>query len=94
MGRGGSVSTPTGPSDKTVGVVRVETLAGDPTGLFINDAVHGTGMGQENYLVSADVPGATARGGEQHYQDKGVAVWTSCAGGRPVPYLTTARVAI
>lgn len=76
---------PDGPSDKTVAVVKFETPAGEPIAVFVNYAVHGTGMGQESYMISADVPGATSRRIEQHFQDKMVAVWTSGAAGDQCP---------
>jgi len=76
---------PDGASDKTVGVIEFATASGYPITIFINYAVHGTGMGQENYLISADVPGATSRRVEQQFGDKIVAVWTSGAAGDQCP---------
>lgn len=76
---------PDGPSDKAVAVVKVESAAGEPIAIFSNYASHGTGMGQDNYLISADIPGATARYVEQHYGDKIVAPWTSGAAGDQCP---------
>ena len=57
-----------GPSDKTVAVLKFETLAGKPIALFINYAVHGVVMGPDNLEVSGDLPGATSRFVEQYYQ--------------------------
>lgn len=48
---------PDGPSDKTVAVVKFETLSGSPIAILVNYAVHGTGMGQENYEITAVSPG-------------------------------------
>ena len=76
---------PEGVSDKTVGVVRFETLSGDSLALLINYAVHGTAMGPENYQITADLPGATERFVEQHYGGKMVAAWTSAASGDQNP---------
>jgi neutral ceramidase len=76
---------PDGPSDKTVAVVKFETTDGRPIAILSNYAVHGTGMGQENYLISADVPGATSRWVETHYGDAVVAPWTSGAAGDQCP---------
>jgi neutral ceramidase len=76
---------PDGPSDKTVAVVRFETLAGEPIALFINYAVHGTVLGAKNFLITSDLPGATSRFVEQHYGDKVVASWTSGAAGDQNP---------
>jgi hypothetical protein len=76
---------PEAPSDKTVAVVKIETRTGEPLALFINYGVHGTGMGQENYLISGDVPGATSRYVEKAFGDRIVAAWTSGAGGDQCP---------
>lgn len=42
-------------------------------------------MGQESYLISADVPGATSRYVERHFSDKVVALFTSGAAGDQCP---------
>lgn len=76
---------PDGPSDKTVAVVKFETAAGQPIAILANYAVHGTGMGQENYVISADVPGATSRWIERHFGDAVVSPWTSGAAGDQCP---------
>jgi neutral ceramidase len=76
---------PDGPSDKTVSVVKFEATDGRPIAILSNYAVHGTGMGQENYLISADVPGATSRWVEKHFGDTVVAPWTSGAAGDQCP---------
>ncbi len=59
---------PEGPSDKTVSVLKFETLAGKPIALLINYAVHGVVMGPDNLEVSGDLPGATSRFVEDYYQ--------------------------
>ena len=59
---------PEGPSDKTVAVLKFETLAGKPIALLINYAVHGVVMGADNLEISGDLPGATSRFVEQYYQ--------------------------
>lgn len=61
---------PSGPSDKTLTVLKFESLAGRPIALLINYGVHGVVMGSENYEVSGDLPGATSRFVEQYYQGK------------------------
>jgi hypothetical protein len=76
---------PEGPSDKTVAVVKIANQSGEPIAIFANYAVHGTGMGQDNYLITADIPGATSRFVERHYKDNVVALWTSGAGGNQCP---------
>ncbi len=72
---------PEGPSDKTVGVIKVETLAGEPLAILINYAVHGTVMGPRNYEITGDLPGAAERFVEQSLGGNVVALWTSAASG-------------
>lgn len=76
---------PDGVSDKTVAVVKLETMAGVPLAILANYAVHGTVMGQRNYQISGDLPGAAARFVERHYQDRVVTLWTSGAAGDQNP---------
>jgi hypothetical protein len=76
---------PDGPSDKTVGVLRVEDLSGRPIAVLINYAVHGVVMGPGNRQITADLPGATSRYVEQHLGDAVVALWTSGAAGDQNP---------
>jgi neutral ceramidase len=61
---------PEGPSDKTVSVLKFESLSGKPIALFINYGVHGVVMGPSNLEVSGDLPGATSRFVEQYYEGK------------------------
>lgn len=82
-------NNPDGVSDKTVVVIKFETLAGEPFAIFSNYSVHGTVMGQGNLQISADLPGATARVVEQHYGDKVVSPWTSAAAGDQDPIYRT-----
>jgi len=72
---------PEGPTDKTVAVIKFETLAGEPIAIFSNYAVHGVAMGPRNLEITGDVPGATSRFIEQHFGGKVVAPWTSGAAG-------------
>ena len=76
---------PDGPSDKTVAVVKFESISGEPLAIFINYAVHGTVLGWKNDLITADLPGATSRFVEQHYGKGVVALWTSGAAGDQDP---------
>jgi neutral ceramidase len=76
---------PDGPSDKTVWVVKFETPTGEPIALLINYAVHGTVLGAKTSLLSGELPGATSRFVEDHYNGKVVAVWTSGAAGDQAP---------
>ena len=59
---------PSGPSDKTVTVIRFDALSGKPIALFINYAVHVVVMGPENYQISGDLAGATSRYVENYYR--------------------------
>jgi hypothetical protein len=56
-----------GPSDKTVTVLRFEDLAGKPIAFLINYGVHVVVMGPANYAITGDLAGATSRFVEQHY---------------------------
>ncbi len=60
---------PEGPSDKTVAVVRFETLTGKPIALLINYAVHAVVMGPANFQVTGDLAGATSRFVEEFYRN-------------------------
>jgi neutral ceramidase len=72
---------PDGVSDKTVAVVKFESLSGEPIALFVNYPVHGTVMGPKNLLITGDLPGATSRFIEQKLGGQTVALWTSGAAG-------------
>jgi hypothetical protein len=72
---------PEGPSDKTLGVIKVESLAGELIAVVLNYAVHGTVMGPRNLQISGDLPGAAARHVEEHFGGRTVALWTSAASG-------------
>jgi hypothetical protein len=61
---------PDGPSDKTVTVIRFDTLSGVPIALLINYAVHAVVMGDENYQITGDLAGATSRYVENYYRGK------------------------
>ena len=61
---------PEGPSDKTVSVLRFDTLSGRPIALLINYAVHAVVMGGQNYQISGDLAGATSRYVENYYRGK------------------------
>ena len=76
---------PDGPSDKTVWVVKFETMSGEPIALLINYAVHAVVLGPANTLVTGDIAGATERFVEQYYKDKVVALWTIGAAGDQNP---------
>jgi len=61
---------PNGPSDKTVSVLKFESMSGKPIAIFINYSVHGVVMGPDNLELSGDLPGATSRFVEQYYEGK------------------------
>lgn len=73
-----------GPSDKTVAVIKFETLTGEPIAVYYNYAMHGVAVGQLD-LVSADAPGTTSRYIEDSFDDKIVALWSSGAAGDQNP---------
>jgi hypothetical protein len=80
---------PDGPSDKTVHVVKFETLDGKALALYVNYSVHGTVMGPRNMLVTADLPGATSRFVESELGGDVVVPWTSGAAGDQNPIYRT-----
>lgn len=74
---------PHGISDKTVSVLRFDSMEGRPVACWINYAVHGCVMFNAllkdgGMLVSADLPGATSRMVEERFPGM-VAVWSSGA---------------
>lgn len=73
-----------GPSDKTVAVVKFETLSGDPIAVYYNYAMHAVTVGQLD-RVSGDAPGAASRYIEDTFDDKLVAVWSTGAAGDQNP---------
>jgi neutral ceramidase len=73
-----------GPSDKTVAVMKVETLTGDPIAVYYNYAMHAVTVGQLD-LVSADAPGTTSKYIEDSLDNRIVALWSSGAAGDQNP---------
>ncbi len=81
---------PDGSSEKTVYVLKFESISGEPIAFLMNYAVHGVVMfsaitkdgGPE---VTGDLPGATSRYVETHYRSQPVALWTSGAAGDQNP---------
>lgn len=85
-----------GPSDKTVSVIRFETLEGKPAALFINYPVQPSVMSDSIPLdgkkkVSSDLGGATASYVEKQYSDEVVALWNIGAAGDQVPLFKANR---
>jgi len=79
-----------GPSDRTVGVVKFDSLAGEPIAVYYNYAMHGVTVGQLD-KVSADAPGEVSKYIEDSLDDKAVALWSSGAAGdqNPIYYQQT-----
>lgn len=79
-----------GQSDKTVAVVKIESLSGQPIAVYYNYAVHPVLAGQLD-MISADIPGAASRYIEDSLDDKIIAVWSSGASGdqNPIYYQQT-----
>ena len=79
-----------GPSDKTVAVVKFETLTGAPIAVYYNYAMHAVTVGQLD-MVSGDAPGATSRYVEDSFDDKIVALWSTgaCGDQNPVYFQQT-----
>jgi hypothetical protein len=80
---------PEGPSDKTVAVVSFYSLEGDPIAVYANYPVHAVVMFRATTRegmpeVTADLPGATSRYVEDHFENA-VALWTSGAAGDQNP---------
>jgi neutral ceramidase len=73
-----------GPSDKTVAVMKVESLKGEPIAVYYNYAMHAVTVGQLD-LVSADAPGTTSKYIEDSLDNKVVALWSSGAAGDQNP---------
>lgn len=73
-----------GPSDKTVAVVKFETINGDPIAVYYNYAMHAVTVGQLDQ-ISGDVPGAASRYIEDSFDDGIIAVWSTGACGDQNP---------
>ena len=73
-----------GPSDKTVAVLKFESLSGEPLAVYFNYAVHGVIAGQLDQ-ISGDIPGASERYVEDAFGGSVVAVWSTGASGDQNP---------
>jgi neutral ceramidase len=73
-----------GPSDKTVAVLKFESLRGEPLAVYFNYAVHGVIAGQLDQ-ISGDIPGASERYVEDAFGGSVVAVWSTGASGDQNP---------
>lgn len=86
----------TGASDKSVMLLRFESLAGDPIALMFGYAVQSSVMGGtrnngDSTLVTADLAGAASRFVEQEYGDAVTALFCLGAAGDQAPALDGAR---
>jgi hypothetical protein len=73
-----------GPSDKTVAVVKFVSLSGDPIAVYYNYAIFNVITGTLD-LVSGDITGASSRYIEESFDDKMVAVFSLGAHGDQNP---------
>jgi neutral ceramidase len=73
-----------GPSDKTVAVLKFESLSGEPIAVYVNYAMHPVN-GYLSGFTSADFPGAASRYIEQAFGEDMVAVWVQGASGDQNP---------
>jgi hypothetical protein len=79
-----------GPSDKTVAVVRFESINGEPIAVYYNYAMHAVTVGQLD-KISADAPGAASRYIENSFDNSIVALWSTgaCGDQNPIYYQQT-----
>lgn len=73
-----------GLSDKTVAVIKFESMSGEPIALYYNYAMHAVITGSLD-LVSGDAPGAASRYIENALDNKVVALWSEGASGDQNP---------
>jgi neutral ceramidase len=86
-------NNPGAPSDKTVWVVKFESLTGDPIAIWFNYAVHSIvtfNLG----VISGDLAGAAERTIEEHYNGRMVAMFTMGDAGNQHPRYTGAGTMI
>jgi hypothetical protein len=73
-----------GTSDKTLAVIKFETLTGEPIAVYYNYAMHPNTMFYSGVL-SADFPGMASQYVEEYYNNKLVALWSMGAAGDQNP---------
>jgi len=81
------------PSDKTLAVIKIESLDGELIAVYMNYAMHAVSLFL-NGRVSGDFPGEAERYIERTYADKPVALWTSGAAGDQNPLYLRANAKI
>jgi len=77
------------PSDKTLAVIKIESLNGQLIAVYMNYAMHANSLFL-NGMVSGDFPGEAQRYLERTY-DKAIALWTSGAAGDQNPLYWRAK---
>jgi hypothetical protein len=78
------------PSDKTLAVIKIESMSGDLIAVYMNYAMHAISLFLDG-KVSGDFPGEAERYIEHLYGDKVVALWTSGAAGDQNPLYVRAN---
>ena len=73
-----------GPSDKTVAVIKFESLKGEPIAVYFNYACHAVVTGNTD-MLSGDFPGEAERYIEDSFDDKIVALFSAGAQGDQNP---------
>jgi len=81
------------PSDKTLAVVKIESLRGELIAVYMNYAMYANSLFLEG-MISGDFPGEAERYLEHVYNDKAVALWTSGAAGDQNPLHLRANLKI
>lgn len=81
------------PSDKTLAVIKIESLSGELIAVYMNYAMHANSLFLEG-MISGDFPGEAERYIEHSYDDKAVALWTSGAAGDQNPLYLRANLTI
>lgn len=72
------------PSDKTLAVVKIQSLTGDLIAVYMNYAMHANSLFLDG-KVSGDFPGEAERYIEHTYNEHPIALWTSGAAGDQNP---------
>jgi neutral ceramidase len=73
-----------GPSDKTVAVIKVESIKGDPIAVYFNYACHAVVTGNTD-MLSGDYPGEAEKYIEDSFDNKTVALFSAGAQGDQNP---------
>jgi len=72
---------PYAPCDHEVGVLKVSDISGNAKGIIINWPCHAVVLGQNNYLITSDWPGAASAYVENTFQNKAISPITVGASG-------------